>query len=84
MLHFAMIIVCNKNGYSTIKKQVLPVREKVYRLALQILHCHSEDTAQEVMLKLLIMRGKLIAYRNIEAMAIQIGKYICINPDYAL
>ena len=63
------------------KIQVLPVREKVYRLALRMLRCHAdaEDTAQEVMLRLWAMRGQLATYRSIEALAVQIGKNICIN-----
>ena len=65
----------------TFKIQVLPVREKVYRLSLQMLRCHAdaEDTAQEVMLKLWTMRHQLAAYRSVEALAVQIGKNICIN-----
>ncbi len=63
------------------KIQVLPVREKVYRLSLRMLRCNAdaEDTAQEVMLKLWTMREQLAAYRSVEALAVQIGKNICIN-----
>ncbi len=63
------------------KMQVLPVREKVYRLSLKMLRndADAEDTAQEVMLKLWTMRSQLIAYRNVEALAMQMGKNICIN-----
>ena len=65
----------------TFKIQVLPVREKVYRMSLRMLHCNAdaEDTAQEVMLKLWTMRHELAAYRNIEALAVQMGKNININ-----
>jgi len=65
----------------TFKIQVLPVREKVYRLSLQMLRCHAdaEDAVQEVMLKLWTMRHQLAAYRSVEALAVQIGKNICIN-----
>ncbi len=65
----------------TFKIQVLPVREKLYRLALKMLRCEAdaEDTVQEVMLKLWLMRHKLAAYRSVEALAVQMGKNICIN-----
>ena len=65
----------------TFKIQALPVREKVYRLSLRMLRCDAdaEDTAQEVMLKLWTMRDQLAAYRSMEALAVQIGKNICIN-----
>lgn len=63
------------------KIQVLPVREKVYRLSQKLLRCDAdaEDTVQEVMLKLWMMRHQLTAYRSVEALAVQIGKNICIN-----
>ena len=69
----------------TFKIQVLPVREKVYRLSLRMLRCDAdaEDVAQEVMLKLWTMRSQLAAYRNVEALAVQIGKNICINKLHA-
>ena len=69
----------------TFKIQVLPVREKVYRLSLRMLRCDAdaEDVAQEVMLKLWTMRSQLAVYRNVEALAVQIGKNICINKLHA-
>ena len=65
----------------TFKIQVLPVREKIYRLSQRMLGCDAdaEDTAQEVMLKLWTMRNQLAAYRSVEALAVQIGRNICIN-----
>ena len=65
----------------TFKIQVLPVREKVYRLSLRMLRCEAdaEDTAQEVMLKLWTLRCQLAACKSVEAYAIQMGKNICIN-----
>ena len=65
----------------TFKIQALPVREKVYRLSQRMLCCDAdaEDTAQEVMLKLWTMRDRLSAYRSVEALAVQIGKNICVN-----
>ena len=65
----------------TFKTQVLPVREKVYRMSLRMLRCNAdaEDTTQEVMLKLWTMRHSLAAYRNVEALAVQMGKNININ-----
>ena len=67
------------------KIQALPIREKVYRLSLRMLRCDAdaEDAAQEVMLKLWTMRSQLAAYRSVEALAIKIGKNICINKLHA-
>ena len=69
----------------TFKIQALPVREKVYGLSLRMLRCSAdaEDTVQEVMLKLWTMRHKLADYRSVEALAVQIGKNICINKLHA-
>jgi RNA polymerase sigma-70 factor (ECF subfamily) len=63
------------------KQQVLPIREKIYRLALKMLHdeAEAEDSVQEVMLKLWMMRATLAEYRSVEALATQIGKNICLN-----
>ena len=65
----------------TFKIQALPVREKVYRMSQRMLRCDAdaEDTTQEVMLKLWMIRHRLAAYRSVEALAVQIGKNICIN-----
>jgi RNA polymerase sigma-70 factor (ECF subfamily) len=63
------------------KIQVVPLREKIYRMSLRMLRCadDAEDTAQDVMLKLWMMRGSLHEYRSIEALAVQICKNININ-----
>ncbi len=63
------------------KIQVFPVREKLYKLSLRMLRdeADAEDTVQEVMLKLWVMRSQLAEYRSVEALAVQIGKNICIN-----
>jgi RNA polymerase sigma-70 factor (ECF subfamily) len=63
------------------KIQAFPAREKVYRMSLRMLGCYAdaEDVAQEVMLKLWMMRNQLAAYRSVEALAVQIGRNICIN-----
>ena len=65
----------------TFKIQVIPVREKVYRLSMRMLRssADAEDTAQEVLLKLWTMRDQLAAYRNVEALAVQICKNTNIN-----
>ena len=63
------------------KKEVLPIREKLFRMALKMLRDESEakDVVQEIMLKLWIMRSRLSEYRSIEALAVKICKNICIN-----
>jgi RNA polymerase sigma-70 factor (ECF subfamily) len=63
------------------KIQVVPLREKIYGMSLRMLRCadDAEDTAQDVMLKLWTMRGKLREYRSIEALAVQICKNVNIN-----
>jgi RNA polymerase sigma-70 factor (ECF subfamily) len=65
----------------TFKTKVLPLREKVIRMSLRMLRCadEAEDTAQDVMLKLWLMRDRLHIYRNLEALAVQIGKNVNIN-----
>ena len=63
------------------KKEVISVREKLFRRALKMLRDESEaeDVVQEIMLKLWVMRERLGEYRSIEALAVQICKNICIN-----
>ena len=63
------------------KNQVLPIREKLHRMALKMLRDEgeAEDTVQEIMLKLWMMRNQLAEYRSVEALAAQIGKNICLN-----
>jgi len=65
----------------TFKIKVIPLREKVIRISLRILGCmdDAEDTAQDVMLKLWMMRDRLDTYRDVEALAMQICKNININ-----
>ena len=81
MLHFAKSIVLYKMDIETFKKEVFPIREKMYRLSLRMLGCSAdaEDTVQEVMLKLWVHRNKISSYRNVEAFAVQICKNININ-----
>lgn len=63
------------------KIHVYPLREKLQRMSLKMLKddAEAEDTVQEVMLRLWVMRDRLSGYRSIEALAIQIGKNICLN-----
>jgi RNA polymerase sigma-70 factor (ECF subfamily) len=65
----------------TFQIQVIPLREKVFRMSLRMLRCadDAEDTAQDVMLKLWMMRDRLPVYREVEALAVQICKNININ-----
>ncbi len=63
------------------KIKVVSLREKLHRIALRMLRDENDaqDTVQEVMLKLWVMREQLSVYRSIEALAVQINKNICIN-----
>jgi RNA polymerase sigma-70 factor (ECF subfamily) len=65
----------------TFKILVVPLREKIFSMSLRMLRCtdEAEDTAQDVMLKLWLMRDRLHIYRDLEALAVQIGKNININ-----
>jgi RNA polymerase sigma-70 factor (ECF subfamily) len=63
------------------KTVVLPIRKTLYNYALRLLNDveETEDTVQEVLLKLWMMRNKLDEYQSIDALSMQITKNICLN-----
>jgi RNA polymerase sigma-70 factor (ECF subfamily) len=65
----------------TFKIEVLPLKNKLYRLAYRLLGngMDSEDMVQEVMLKLWARREKLGEYKSVEAFAMVILKNMCLD-----
>ncbi|MEO0341316.1 MAG: RNA polymerase sigma factor [Bacteroidota bacterium] len=63
------------------KKHVLPVKDKLYRLAFRLLSEMNEaqDAVQEVLLKLWDQRQKLAEINNIEAWAMRITRNHCLD-----
>jgi len=63
------------------KSRVLPVRQKLYRLAVFMLRDkeEAEDILQDVFLKLWSNKHKLETYTSIEAFAMTITKNICLD-----
>ena len=63
------------------KKEVLPIKNKLYRFALRMLGSHEEaqDTVQETFLRLWSKRDKLGEYRSLEAFAMIITKNLCLD-----
>jgi RNA polymerase sigma factor (sigma-70 family) len=63
------------------KIKVLPAKQKLYRLALFLLHDkeEAEDILQDVFLKLWTLKDKLHAYNSIEAFAMSITKNLCLD-----
>lgn len=63
------------------KKEVLPLKNRLYRLALRLLidHMEAEDVVQEVFMKLWSKRNQLQQYRSIEAFAMVITKNKCFD-----
>ena len=63
------------------KTNVLPVRDRLYRIALSMLRSveEAEDTLQDVMIKLWDKRAQLDAYRSVEALAVTVTKNLCLD-----
>ncbi len=63
------------------KIKVLPVKDRLYRIALNMLRSvhEAEDTLQDVMVKLWDKRQQLDAYRSVEALAVTITKNHCLD-----
>lgn len=63
------------------KNKVLPLKDRLYRLALHLLKSphEAEDTLQDVMVKLWDKRKQLNEYRSVEAFAVTITKNLCFD-----
>ena len=63
------------------KIEVLPVKNRLFRLALRMLksRVEAEDTVQDVFLKLWSRKEKLNEYRSIEAFAMVMTKNLCLD-----
>lgn len=63
------------------KTEVLPLKNKMYRLALRFLHNHEEarDATQEVMLRLWSRNEELSNYRSIDAFAMTMTRNLCLD-----
>lgn len=63
------------------KTKVLPVKDRLYRIALNMLRSvhEAEDTLQDVMVKLWDKRQQLDAYHSVEALAVTITKNHCLD-----
>ena len=63
------------------KSKVLPVKDRLYRLALHMLRSvpEAEDALQDVMVKLWDKRQQLDGYRSVEAFAVTITKNLCLD-----
>lgn len=63
------------------KTKVLPVKDRLYRIALNMLRSvhEAEDTLQDVMVKLWSKREQLSNYRSVEALAVTITKNHCLD-----
>lgn len=63
------------------KQNVLPVKDKIYRLAKRILNDieDSEDVVQEVFYRLWSRKDEIAAYKSIEAFAMVVTKNMCLD-----
>ncbi len=63
------------------KVKVLPVKDRLYRIALNMLRSveEAEDTLQDAMVKLWDKRQQLSEYRSVEALAVTITKNLCLD-----
>jgi len=63
------------------KTEVLPLKDKLYRLAFRLLNNREEarDTIQEVMLRLWSKGEDLSEYRNIGAFALTMTRNLCLD-----
>jgi len=60
---------------------VLPIKDKLYRIAKRLLisEDESEDAVQEVLLKLWKGKNKIASYKNPEAFAVTMTKNYCLD-----
>lgn len=62
-------------------KEVLPLKNKIFRFAKRLLdrHAEAEDITQDVFIKLWSNKEQISEYRNVEAVAMTITKNICLD-----
>ncbi|RAV30333.1 RNA polymerase sigma factor [Sinomicrobium soli] len=60
---------------------VMPFKDKLFRLAKRLLTSteEAEDALQEVLLKLWVNKGKITAYRSVEAFAVTTTRNYCLD-----
>lgn len=63
------------------KSKVLPVKDRLYRIAFNMLRSvpEAEDILQDAMVKLWSKRTQLDEYRSVEALAVTITKNLCLD-----
>jgi len=63
------------------KKDLLPIKNKLFRLAFRLLanRQEAEDAIQEIYLKLWNMRNELKKYRNVEGLMMTMTKNLCLD-----
>lgn len=63
------------------KSDILPMKNKLFRLALRLLNSNyeAEDIVQDIFLRLWSNREKLNEYRSIEAFAMTMTKNLCLD-----
>ncbi|WP_420387482.1 RNA polymerase sigma factor [Roseivirga sp.] len=63
------------------KNKVLPLKDRLYRIALHMLKSvdEAEDALQDVMVKLWDKRQQLKEYRSVEAFAVTVTKNRCLD-----
>ncbi len=63
------------------KLQVIPLKDRLYRLSLRILGRveEAEDTVQDALLKLWMKKDELAGYQSLEALAVTVTRNICLD-----
>ena len=63
------------------KLQVLPVKDRLFRLAGRILNDMEDarDIVQEVLLRLWTKQDEIVKYRNVEAFAVVMTRNLCLD-----
>jgi len=62
-------------------KQIMPLRDKLYRLANRLLEnaAEAEDTVQETFIRLWSKKEELATYRSVEALSMIITRNLCLD-----
>lgn len=76
-----MIVLKEVMDTARFKKEVLPLKDKLYRFSLRLLGDREEalDALQEVFIKLWNIREKLDGYKSIEALSVTVTKNHCLD-----